>query len=116
MERVEKMRDIVEKVLLEWAEFISPRVAPADETRTPEVIFDRKNDRYVLLDLGWKGNRRLHNLLVHIDIIANKIWIQEDNTETGVAKDLENYGILKSEIVLGFKSANLRKYTDYAVA
>ncbi len=115
MEKLNDLRETVEKVLLEWAEFIKPRIAPPDEKFEPQVIFDRERDRYALFYVGWKGNRRTHSLITHLDIINGKIWIQEDNTEEGVATDLEKYGVPKNKIVLAFKSPALRKYTEYAV-
>jgi hypothetical protein len=45
-----------------------------------------------------------------------KIWIQEDGIEYGIAKDLEDAGIPKSEIVLGFQPPDVRPFTEYAVA
>lgn len=39
-----------------------------------------------------------------------------DGTEYGIANDLLAAGIPKDKIVLGFKSPESRKYTDFAVA
>ncbi len=52
---------------------------------------------------------------MHLDIIDRKIWIQRDGTEDGIATDLEEAGIPKSDIVLAFHLQRLRKYTEYAV-
>ncbi len=116
MEGINELRDVVEKVLLEWTDYITPKIAPSENVTKAEVIFDRTNDRYVLFDVGWHGKRRIHSLIAHLDIIDGKIWIQEDNTEEGVALDLEKAGVPKDKIVLGFKSAFLRQFTDYAAA
>ena len=58
----------------------------------------------------------MYSLIAHLDIIDGKVWIQKDNTEEGVATDLENYGVAKNKIVLAFKSPALRKYKEYAAA
>ncbi|MEQ8757304.1 MAG: element excision factor XisI family protein [Coleofasciculus sp. G1-WW12-02] len=50
-----------------------------------------------------------------MDIIGNKVWIQRDGTEDGIALDLENAGIPKDHIVLGFKPPEVRPMTGYAV-
>ncbi len=47
--------------------------------------------------------------------INGKIWIQHDGTESGIADELEEAGIPKNKIVLGFRSPDVRKYTGYAV-
>lgn len=104
-------RQVIERVLNEYAA-IPYSYAPI----TAEVVFDRNRDRYLWMDVGWDGDRRVHGCLVHIDIIDGKIWIQRDGTEEGVAADLERAGIPKEHIVLGFRPPELRPYTGYAVA
>jgi hypothetical protein len=47
---------------------------------------------------------------------ADKVWIQHDGTEEGIANDLVAEGIPKSHIILGFKSPEVRKYTKFAVS
>jgi hypothetical protein len=81
-----------------------------------EVLFDREHDRYALVTLGWNAGKRVHFPLVHIDIVDGKVWIEKDNTEDGVAAELVQAGIPKSLIVLAFRSPEVRKHTEYAVA
>ena len=114
MEKIEELREAVKKSLLEWKEFITPRIAPDDQKLEGKVVFDDENNSYLLLFSGWKGNQRIHSLLIHIEIIGDKIWIQEDNTEESVATDLEKRGVAKSDIVLGFQPPNIRPFTEYA--
>lgn len=51
-----------------------------------------------------------------MDLIDNKIWIQFDDTEEGVATDLMEAGIPKEDIILGFRHPKLRQYTGFAVS
>ena len=81
-----------------------------------EAIFDREHDRYALITLGWQAGKRVHFLLVHIDIMDGKVWIEKDNTEASVASELVEAGIPKSQIVLAFRPPDVRKHTEYAVA
>jgi hypothetical protein len=81
-----------------------------------EPIWDTENNRYLLTTVGWNGFRRIYSVLVHIDIIDGKLWIQHDGTETGVATQLVDAGIPKSEIVLGYQSQPRRELGDFAVA
>jgi hypothetical protein len=60
-----------------------------DEQVKVELVLDEKNDR--------------------------KVWIQHDGTEEGIANDLVVAGIPKGHIILGFKSPEIRKYTEFAV-
>lgn len=79
-----------------------------------EVVFDRARDRYVLMDVGWRGTERIHGALVHVDIIEGRIWIQYDGTERGIANELVEAGIPRDRIVLGFKPPEIRPYTGFA--
>ena len=79
-------------------------------------MFDRVNDHYLLVNVGWDRGLRVYGSLVHIDIVDGKIWIQRDGIEEGIATDLENAGIPKDMIVLGFRPPEIRQYTEYAVA
>lgn len=111
MNRLEIMRETIEKVLLKYAE---PPFA--EEKLETEVIFDRNRDRYLLVEVGWENNARVHQTVAHLDIINGKIWIQLDKTPNGIANDLLENGMSKTEIVLGFRSETLRKISEFALA
>ena len=81
-----------------------------------EVIIDENAGHYELLHSGWANGYRIHGPVIHIDIRDGKIWIQHDGTEYGVANNLVEAGVPKNRIVLAFKSPEMRKYTDFAVA
>ena len=80
-----------------------------------EVIIDEAKGHFELMRSGWIKGRRVHGCLIHIDIRGDKIWIQHDGTEDGVANELVAAGIPKDKIVLAFKSPEMRKFTDFAV-
>jgi len=81
-----------------------------------ETVFDPQADRYVLITLGRdQQQHRVHGCLVHIDIIEGKLWIQRDGTERGIAQELVEAGVSKEQIVLGFRSPEMRKLTEFAV-
>src|SRR3954464_13491358 len=81
-----------------------------------EPVIDRDADRYLLMIVGRQNGRRVHGCLVHMDIIDGKIWIQRDGTEVGIANELVAAGVPKDQIVLGFRSMEMRKDTEFAVA
>ena len=81
-----------------------------------KTVFDDQANIYLVLVHGWEDVRRLHGCLVHIEIINDKIWIQQDGTEYGIATDLLAAGVPKEKIVLGFKTPRSRQHTEFAVA
>ena len=111
MDSLSTVRQAVERVLTAYT-----KIPYAHGELRCEALFDREHDRYALLTLGWNAGQRVHFLLVHIDIVDGKVWIEKDNTEDGVATELVQAGIPKSHIVLAFRSPAMRKDTEYALA
>ena len=48
--------------------------------------------------------------------LQNKLWIQHDGTEEGIAVDLVAAGISKEQVVLGFRTVEERKHSEFAVS
>jgi hypothetical protein len=112
MDALETYRQIIETILKDYAS-----VPYAYGDIKTEIVFDRVNDHYLLVNVGWRDrNQRVHGSLVHIDILNGKIWIQRDGTEQGIANELVKAGIPKEKIVLGFREPEIRKYTEFAEA
>ena len=110
MDKLANYRQEIERVLTEYT-----TIPYKYGNITCELIVDKDENRFILITLGWEKDTRVHGCLAHIDIMDNKIWIQRDGTEEGIATDLEAAGISKSDIVLAFHPQKLRKYTEYAV-
>ncbi len=69
-----------------------------------------------ILREGWDWSRRIHGPVVSLEIIDGKAWLQSDNTDLRIAERLEEAGIPKGDIVLGFHPPYTRPYIEYAVA
>ncbi|MBV8129252.1 MAG: XisI protein [Planctomycetaceae bacterium] len=111
MDTVEHYRHLIESILIDLA-----RIPYAHGDIELQTIFDREKDHYVLMLVGRDGVRRVHGCLVHVDIRGGKLWIQRDGTERGVARELLEAGVPKDHIVLAFRSPEMRKATDFAIA
>src|SRR5947209_4291582 len=104
-------RQTIERIMKEYAS-----IPYSGDKVQREVVFDRENDHYLLMAVGWDNPRRIHGCLLHVDIIDDKIWVQYDGTEESIALDLVAAGIPKEQIVLGFHPAEIRPHTEFAVA
>ncbi len=111
MDRVAFYRKCLQEFLSNYSSYGSKN--PEIET---QLIFDTVNDRYLLFRTGWDNQRRIHNCIFHFDIKSDKIWIQENNTDIEVDKELEEMGISKKELVVGFHHPSMREYSEYAVS
>jgi hypothetical protein len=81
-----------------------------------QTIFDTERHHYQLVHAGWNNKLRQYGCLIHIDIKDEKIWIQQDGTEIGVANELVALGVPNSDIVLAYLSSFARQHTEFAVA
>jgi hypothetical protein len=109
MDTIAQYRQHIQNLITEKTDRVWDRQIQA------EVIFDPDRDRYQLIYVGWRNSKRVYGVVLHVDIIDNKIWIQQDGTEIGIANKLVELGISKEDIVLAFNPPDLRKYTDFAV-
>ena len=78
MDSTESDRQLIESILREYA-----RIPYAHGDIQIQTVFDREQDHYLLMLVGWDGIRREHGCLVQVDIIGGKFWIQRDGTERG---------------------------------
>ncbi len=111
MDTIEHYREQVKRILTEYAD-----VKSSIGQIHSEAIFDDAKGHYEVIHIGWMGKRRVHGMVIHIDIIGDKLWIQYDGTSPGVAQELVEAGIPREAIVLGFRPPDLRKYSGFAVA
>lgn len=111
MDKLENYRQMIRQVLRPYL-----NISYANANIHNRAAFDTETDQYLIISEGWDKNQHLHSCLIHVEIIAGKIWIQCDNTEEGIAKKLIAIGINQEDIVLGFHEPALRKYTGFAIA
>ncbi|RKZ54541.1 MAG: XisI protein [Candidatus Parabeggiatoa sp. nov. 3] len=100
----------IKKILHDYAEYYTQGGVSI------KTLFDESQHSYMLLDIGWYDDKYIHNAPIHLEIINDKIWIQNDDTEEGIATDLLEAGVPKEHIVLGFKPKEVRPYTEFAAA
>ena len=111
MAKIDKYRQIVTEILTEYSSH-----KPSYGDIEVEFILDTERDRYQLVHAGWSNRRRVYGCTIHIDLKEDKIWIQNDGTEVGIANVLVERGVSPQDIVLAYHAPYLRKYTDFAVS
>jgi XisI protein len=111
MAKIDEYRKTVKYLLTEYSQ-----IKAANEEVEAELIFDLERDRYQVVHVGWSRKIRVYGCVLHIDIKDDKIWIQHDGTEVGIANDLVDRGIPKQDIIIGFHSPFKRQFTEFAVS
>ncbi|KYC42700.1 fatty-acid oxidation protein subunit alpha [Scytonema hofmannii PCC 7110] len=110
MDKINEYRQAIKQILTDYSQ-IKPSFGDIERY----TAFDNEQDHYQVISVGWENRRRVYGCLIHIDIKGDKIWIQYDGTEDGIANELVELGIPKQDIVLAYKSQFMRQYTGFTV-
>ena len=87
MDKIAQYRTIIKKIFKEYAD---TRIPANDTNPGYQLIFDDQGDHYLLYRTSWKDElRRIHFCIFHIDIINDKLWVQEDATDFDLVGVLE---------------------------
>lgn len=72
------------------------------------LVIGQDENEFILVLKGWQDEIYRYGIIFHFEIIDNKVWLHENNTDLDIGTKLAELGIPKSDIVLGFVS-NLEK-------
>ena len=109
MAKLDEYRQYIQEMLGKYASY-----KPAYGEVEVETIFDTIRDHYQIVYIGWENKSRVYGCSIHIDIKNEKIWIQWNATEIDIADELVEMGVPKQDIVVGFHSPSIRRFTDFA--
>jgi hypothetical protein len=69
-----------------------------------KIVADTKTNTFVFMTYGWQNRETYtHLLCFHLEIIEDKVWIHENNTDAMIAIDLIQKGVNPEDIVIGFE-------------
>lgn len=112
MEKIIRYQSIICDLLQEYASI--------KKSLTPQVkaqsLADRENHHYQLLSVGWHNQQFVYTVALHFDIVEDKVWIQQNNTDALIADELIERGIERGDIVLGFVPEKAHSFSGYATA
>lgn len=111
MEKAIKYQQIIRSVL---EHHLQDAIANMPDVHS-ELIIDEAGHHFILVDMGWNDKKYIHDWVFHIEIKNDKIWIHEDLTDIGIAKELIENGIPESDIILAFANPPTKKYKPSTV-
>ena len=83
-----------------------------DEDSLVELIFDDERMRYMAFWIGWYQYKRIHQCMIHIDIVEDYILIQCNDTEESIVAKLAKKGVSEDRISLGFIHPQHQEYRE----
>lgn len=111
MDHLNRHRQVIQQLIARHAQY-----KPSHGCIETVPMCDPTSDNYLLMDIGWDNTGRVHAVVFHLRLRDGKIWIEWDGTEYGIAQELVDAGIPKTEIVLAFYRPERRALTEFAVA
>jgi hypothetical protein len=110
MDKVKTYKKIVQDLIREIDAMI-PKTQGVDN----QIIIDNERGHYLLYSVGWEKQEWVYGSYVHLDIKPDgKVWLQHDGTSLKIAEELQRRGVIKNDLVIGFKSpvtrANMEGY------
>jgi hypothetical protein len=113
MDKLTRYGEIIKKILTEYYQIVekAPDFHPENC-----LIFDDNNHHYFWRSIDWVNQKRVNNTHVYVRIKNERIYIEEDWTEEGIATELLREGVPKEDIVLAFHDPETRKFTEFAIA
>lgn len=113
MDRVEQYTTLIKQALHEYVTLVqkSPHL-PYQAV----MAFDDEHQQYLVRKVGWQENKRILKTVLHLALHNDKIYIEEDWTEEGIATWLLEHGVPSTDIVLSFQPPLIRAYSEFAVA
>ena len=112
MDKVIKYQNILCDLLQEFGS-IKKRLTPDVKS---QLIIDKINNHFQLVSVGWHNTQFVYLVAFHFDIVDEKIWIQQNNTDCLIADELVERGVPAHDIVLGFVSERARGQNGFALA
>ena len=88
--KVKDLQQVSEKVLIDYADFFKSAMKDSHH----EFVFDRSRNSFVLLEIGWENRRRIHQLVIHLEIINNKIivdWKQNMALQSDIRSIIDDH-------------------------
>ncbi|NET58007.1 MAG: XisI protein [Symploca sp. SIO2E6] len=109
MDKLNHYRNLIQKVLEEYH-----KLSLGNPDIESVLLLDPIREQYLLLKMGWYQDNRIKRNFIHLRLKDQKIWIEEDCTEDGIATDLLQAGVPREDIVLAFHPPRLRQFTEFA--
>lgn len=104
MDKIEKYHCAMVSLLEDYQAYLKNA-----KTATHQILIDEKQRHYQLLAMGWEGQRYFFQVLFHFDIVGDKIWLRQNDTEWKIVDELIEKGVDKNDIIIGYVPTSLRE-------
>ena len=112
MDKIKKYKELIKGVIQD----VAKKSDISKQGISTKIVIDDSHGQYLLYQDGWRNEMRFYGCFLHLEVAKNgKIWLQHDGTDLIIGQKLQNLGVPKSDIVVGFHAPFMRKDTEYAL-
>lgn len=112
MDKLEKYQQILRETVNRHASF-----QPANGNIKTYAIIDEAGYNFMVIDAGWnEKKRRVYDVTLHFRIENAMIYVERDNTDAEVVRELLEKGVDKDDVILAFNDTPFQKLTDWIAA
>lgn len=112
MDRIKNYRQILEKTVKRHAGF-----QPANGEIETHAVCDREQDEFMVIDSGWnEKGRRIYDVVLHFRLQDGTVYVERDNTDAEVVRELLEAGIAKDDIILAYNALPYQRLNDLIAA
>lgn len=116
MGKTERYCELVKNHIGEMVDIVNQQIRTDDDEGIAHRVFDEQRRHYLLVKTGWRNQRRIRGVTLFVRILDEKIHVEEDWTEEGIAGALLQAGVPAEDVVLEFHPPEMRKHTEFAHA
>ncbi len=99
MDSTTQLSNIVKDIINQYA-----RLKPSHGDIRLDTVFDDEQKHYALMQVGWDRGRRVRGNLIYITLQDERVVIEYDGMECGVAQNLIESGISPDRIAIAYQS------------
>ena len=98
MDSTTQLSDVVKEVINRYAQ-----LKPSHGDIRLDTVFDDDQGHYALMQVGWDRDRRVRGNLIYITLQDNRVIVEYDGMECGIAEDLVALGVASEQIILAYQ-------------
>lgn len=83
------------------------------------AIIDGKINHFQLVRIGWRNEKYIYKVLIHVSVsaAAGNIWVWKNDTEIPIDIELaQQYGVMKKYLTVGWLPTDVQEVAGYATA
>jgi hypothetical protein len=112
MDKIALYQQILSDIVRRHASF-----QPANGNIKTSAVIDATKSDFMVIDAGWSDSgRRIYDVVLHFRLEGETVFVERDNTDAEVVRELIEEGIDKNDLILAFNTEPFQKVSNLIAA